>query len=138
MSDFGTRIKTIRRKADLTQQEFADFLGINKKQTISDVENGKQKSLKDEHINLILSKYGISKSWLLLGEGDMMANHDSKVSQVISGSSGSNQAGRDMHLGSKKQDDNLNPFLPGLIDIVKDFSTDQMIELINYANSLKK
>ena len=71
MSNFGKRIKNIRVNADMTQQEFADFLKLKNKQTVSDVERGTQKSLKDYQIETILDTFGINKTWLLLGEGNM-------------------------------------------------------------------
>ncbi|MFY9141490.1 XRE family transcriptional regulator [Sulfuricurvum sp.] len=71
MSDFGQRIKELRKKFDLTQQGLADEIGANNKQTISDVEKGKQKSLNDDQVRIILDKYGISKTWLILGDGEM-------------------------------------------------------------------
>lgn len=71
MSDFGQRIKELRKKFDLTQQLLADGIGANNKQTISDVEKGKQKSLNDDQVRIILDKYGVSKAWLILGQGEM-------------------------------------------------------------------
>lgn len=80
MSDFGQRIKELRKKFDLTQQVLADEIGVNNKQTISDVEKGKQKTLNDAQIRIILDKYGVSKGWLILGEGEMFQQRAS-VSQ---------------------------------------------------------
>lgn len=84
MSDFGQRIKELREKFKLTQQEFADIIGAGNKQTISDVENGKQKSLKNVQVSIILDKYKVSKTWLLLGEGPMLIE-EATVSQSIIG-----------------------------------------------------
>ncbi len=78
MSDFGQRIKELRKKFDLTQQLLADEIGVNNKQTISDVEKGKQKSLNDDQIRIILDKYGVSKGWLILGEGEMLESDQPK------------------------------------------------------------
>ena len=39
MADFSTRIRELRKKSRLTQQEVADYLGVNK-QTISGYERG--------------------------------------------------------------------------------------------------
>lgn len=83
MSDFGQRIKELRKKFDLTQQSFADEIGANNKQTISDVEKGKQKSLNDEQVRIILDKYGVSKAWLILGEGEMLESEQSNSAQVL-------------------------------------------------------
>ncbi len=83
MSDFGQRIKELRKKFDLTQQLLADEIGVNNKQTISDVEKGKQKSLNDDQIRIILDKYGVSKGWLILGEGEMLESDQPQHTQSL-------------------------------------------------------
>lgn len=71
MLDFSKRIKEIRKYHNYTQEEFAHLIGANNKQTVSDLENGKQKTLKEEQTQIIIDKFKISKRWLLLGEGSM-------------------------------------------------------------------
>lgn len=71
MSDFSKRIKEVRKYHNYTQEEFAHVIGANNKQTVSDLENGKQKALKDEQIQALVDKFRINKTWLLLGEGSM-------------------------------------------------------------------
>ena len=63
------RIKTIRTTAGLTQQEFADKLGI-KRGTIANYELGRNDPI-DAVINLICREFSISENWLRTGEGDM-------------------------------------------------------------------
>lgn len=63
------RIKTIRTSAGLTQQEFADKLGI-KRGTIANYELGRNEPI-DAVINLICREFSISENWLRTGEGDM-------------------------------------------------------------------
>ena len=63
------RIKTIRTTAGLTQQEFADKLGI-KRGTIANYELGRNEPI-DAVINLICREFSISENWLRTGEGDM-------------------------------------------------------------------
>lgn len=84
MLDFGERIKIFRKHFNLTQQELADTIGANNKQTISDIEKGKQKSFKDDQVRIILDKFGISKAWLILGDGEMFQQRAS-VSQNATG-----------------------------------------------------
>lgn len=86
MLDFGQRIKYFRKHFNLTQQELADAIGANNKQTISDIEKGKQKSFKDDQVRIILDNFGISKAWLILGEGEMLQQKAS-VSQNAVGNS---------------------------------------------------
>lgn len=76
MSDFSSRIKEIRKYHNYTQHEFALVIGANNKQTVSDLENGKQKALKDDQIQAIIDKFGISKRWLVLGEGSMFEKRE--------------------------------------------------------------
>jgi len=71
MSDFSKRIKEVRKYHNYTQEEFAHVIGANNKQTVSDLENGKQKALKDEQIQALVDKFRVNKTWLLLGEGSM-------------------------------------------------------------------
>jgi len=71
MSDFSKRIKEVRKYHNYTQEEFAHLIGANNKQTVSDLENGKQKTLKDEQVQIIIDKFKVNKTWLLLGEGSM-------------------------------------------------------------------
>lgn len=63
------RIKEIRTCAGLTQQEFADKLGI-KRGTIANYELGRNEPI-DAVITLICDKFDISETWLRTGEGKM-------------------------------------------------------------------
>ena len=63
------RIKTIRTTAGLTQQEFADKLGI-KRGTIANYELGRNEPI-DAVITLLCREFSISEDWLRTGEGDM-------------------------------------------------------------------
>ncbi len=63
------KIKEIRKKLKLTQQEMADSIGVSK-QYFSKVENGLT-DLSKEKIILLCNKYNISVNWLLLDKGFM-------------------------------------------------------------------
>lgn len=65
------RIRKIRRDLDLTQQEFADRLGI-KRGTIANYELGRNEPV-DSVVSLICREFGISEEWLRDGIGDMYA-----------------------------------------------------------------
>lgn len=63
------RIKEIRRKNNLTQQEFANKLGI-KRNTIATYETGKSNP-SDSAVVLICKEFNISEDWLRNGKGEM-------------------------------------------------------------------
>lgn len=63
------RIRKIRRDLDLTQQEFADRIGI-KRNTIANYETGRNEPI-DSVISLICREFGVNEEWLRDGTGDM-------------------------------------------------------------------
>lgn len=63
------RIKKIRKELDLTQQAFADKLGI-KRNTVATYENGRNMPI-DAVVSLICKVFNVNKDWLLTGSGDM-------------------------------------------------------------------
>ena len=63
------RIKFIRKKLELTQQEFADKLGIARN-NIAGYETCKR-SPSDAVISLICTKFNVNEEWLRTGEGEM-------------------------------------------------------------------
>jgi transcriptional regulator with XRE-family HTH domain len=71
----GSRIKSIREELDLTQAEFAEAVGVNKK-TISLVENGHRKP-SQEILSIISHKYQTNLEWVSTGNGNKKS--DKKV-----------------------------------------------------------
>lgn len=68
MTTKGERIRQIRQKLQLTQQGFAMLLGV----TRGAVGNWElDKGIKEENIELIVGKTGISYEWLGTGRGEM-------------------------------------------------------------------
>lgn len=63
------RIKEIRNKNNLTQQEFANRLGI-KRNTIATYETGKSNP-SDSAVVLICKEFNVSEEWLRNGKGEM-------------------------------------------------------------------
>lgn len=63
------RIKEIRSNAKLTQQEFADRLGI-RRGTIANYELGRNEPI-DAVITLICREFNVNETWLRTGEGEM-------------------------------------------------------------------
>lgn len=64
----GNRIKELRQVLGLTQQEFADRIGV-KRGAIANYEIGRNAS--DTAVALICREFGVSEHWLRTGEGEM-------------------------------------------------------------------
>lgn len=71
------KIKKIRTKLNLTQQEMADALGVSK-QYFSKVENG-HTQLSKEKISIFSDKYGISLDWLINNKGQMFYQDEENI-----------------------------------------------------------
>lgn len=65
------RIRKIRRELDLTQQEFADRLGV-KRGAIANYEIGRNEPV-DSIISLICREFKVNEEWLRNGTGEMFA-----------------------------------------------------------------
>lgn len=63
------RIKKLRRSLDLTQQEFADRIGV-KRNTIANYEIGRNVPI-DSVLALIVREFHVNETWLRSGEGEM-------------------------------------------------------------------
>lgn len=63
------RIKELRKALGLTQQKFADGMGV-KQNTIAQYESGRNAPI-DAVITLICRTYGVDETWLRTGEGEM-------------------------------------------------------------------
>lgn len=63
------RLKRLRKTLDLTQQEFADRVGI-KRNTMSTYESGRNQPI-DAVISLICREFNVNEEWLRNGTGEM-------------------------------------------------------------------
>lgn len=63
------RIKELRRYLDMTQQEFADRLGI-KRNTVANYEIGRNEPV-DSVVSLICREFHVREAWLRAGSGAM-------------------------------------------------------------------
>ena len=68
------RIKELRKALGLTQQKFADGMGV-KQNTIAQYESGRNAPI-DAVITLICRTYGVNEAWLRTGEGEMFVARD--------------------------------------------------------------
>ena len=64
----GNRIKELRQALGLTQQEFADRIGV-KRGAIANYEIGRNAS--DTAVALICREFHVDERWLRTGEGEM-------------------------------------------------------------------
>ena len=64
----GERIRILRKKLDLTQQMFADRIGM-KRNSIAQIEMGRNTS--EQTIVSICREFNVSEDWLRDGIGDM-------------------------------------------------------------------
>lgn len=77
------RIKEVRKKAGLTQQEFADRLGISRS-NIGNYESGSRAPI-DAAIKLICSKFAVNETWLRTGEGEpyIQLSRQAEIARII-------------------------------------------------------
>ena len=76
------RIKELRKSLGITQQEFADKLGL-KRNTIATYEIGKAVP-SDRVVSDLCNKYNVNEKWLRSGEGEMFAslNRTQQIAQL--------------------------------------------------------
>lgn len=83
MSTIYERIKEVRKSKALTQQKFADALGL-KQNTVATYEMGKTVP-SDRTITDICREFNINEHWLRTGEGEMMmpVNRDAEIASFM-------------------------------------------------------
>lgn len=86
------RIKKIRRELDLTQQEFADRLGV-KRGAIANYEVGRNEPV-DSIIALICREFHVREEWLRNGTGDMFSSEPEDELQALTEKYGLSAADR--------------------------------------------
>ena len=76
------RIKELRKSLGITQQEFADKLGL-KRNTIATYEIGKAVP-SDRVVSDLCNKYKVNEEWLRTGEGEMFValNRTQQIAQL--------------------------------------------------------
>lgn len=66
----NNRLKDVRIKSGLSQEDFGKRIGIESRAHISMLENGKR-TITDRIINDVCREFGINELWLRTGEGEM-------------------------------------------------------------------
>jgi transcriptional regulator with XRE-family HTH domain len=75
------RLKELRSKLDLSQDEFGERIGV-KRSHISSMESGVRR-INDRMIKDICREYNVSELWLKAGVGDMFISDSSDVLETI-------------------------------------------------------
>lgn len=75
------RIKQVRKHYDLTQQKFADKIGV-KQNTVAQYEMGRNLPI-DSVIHLICKEFKISEEWLRTGKGKMLTDLSRKDELIL-------------------------------------------------------
>lgn len=68
------RLKKLRKSLDLTQQKFADIVGV-KQNTVAQYEMGRNEPI-DSVISLICREFNVNEEWLRTGNGEMFIQID--------------------------------------------------------------
>lgn len=80
MKSIGERIKSVRKNLGLSQIEFAKGINISRQQ-IGLLEKD-ERTLTDRTLNDMVREYGISRDYILTGEGEMFMDLD-KSSEIV-------------------------------------------------------
>lgn len=75
------RIKQIRRELGLTQQEFAERIGL-KQNSIALIESGKR-NISDQAVLSICREYGINEEWLRTGWGEKRTSNSNSELEAL-------------------------------------------------------
>lgn len=77
------RLKKLRKSLDLTQQEFADRIGI-KRNSFANYETGRNTPI-DAIIVSICKEFNVNENWLRTGEGDMFIelSYSDEIAQFV-------------------------------------------------------
>lgn len=78
------RLKKLRKELDMTQQEFADRIGI-KRNSLANYETGRNTPI-DAIIVSICREFNVNENWLRTGEGEMFVemSYDDEIAQFVS------------------------------------------------------
>lgn len=127
--NIGERLKIVRKHLQMTQSDFASFLGM-KQNSYSEIESGKR-TPSEQLIMLIEYRYNINPTLLLTGEGEMFRSQESKQPPanddyvLIPLFSGFISAGK-----GTLADDTIETYLPFRRDWIKRKGTPENMSLI--------
>lgn len=116
------RIKKIRKELDLTQQEFADKIGI-KRNSVAKYETGENVP-SAASISLICREFDVNEEWLRTGSGEMFIPLDRRSSIA--------------KLTKQLLDEEEDSFKNRLISVLANLTEDQWEILAEIAEKLTK
>ncbi|MDE7245104.1 MAG: helix-turn-helix domain-containing protein [Oscillospiraceae bacterium] len=99
----NTRIKKLRKALDLTQQEFADRLGI-KRGTAATFERGRSDP-SDAAVVLICKTFNVNETWLRTGEGEPFNAPPDSLADKLAQEYGLDDVGRQIMAAYLKLDE---------------------------------
>ena len=117
METIGSRIKHIRKSAGLTQQRFADKLGL-KQNTVATYEMDKT-TPSDRTISDICREFGVDRMWLETGEGEPFREEprDEQIAKILGQAIVGNDTARDRLIRAFCQlPDELFPYAERILD----------------------
>ena len=79
--DLNERLKALRKKIGLTQQEFAERLGL-KRNTVATYEIGKA-TPSDRVLSDICAKFSVNEDWIRSGTGEMFRKPSDEVGYYV-------------------------------------------------------
>ena len=107
------RVKEVRKKSKMSQQEFGKCLGVSR-DVIGNIEYGRVEP-KDLFIDHLCHIFSVSREWLLTGNGNMS----------------------DEHIESKKNIQEAVKILENLSPLLQDYAVQQMKNLLNVQKSIQ-
>ena len=120
------RIRKLRRQLDLTQQEFADRIGV-KQNTVAQYEMGRNVPI-DPVISLICKEFNVNEDWLRYRKGDMFIELD-KEDQLMQ------WAGRVLGSETDSFKKNLVRVLMSLTEEEWEFLEEKAKAIVDYKNN---
>ena len=83
MNTIGERIRWLRKDQKMTQQKFADAVGV-KQNTVATWEMDRNEP-QDPIVKAICSKFAVNESWLRSGEGDpyIQLSRQAEIARII-------------------------------------------------------
>lgn len=104
----GERVKMVRKKSNLTMDQFGERIGNVSKSTISNIENG-NRNLTDLMLKSICSEFNVNEEWLRTGNGGMFAklSEDEEIADLVS---------------DVLEDGKNNPFYGIILEIVRTYN----------------
>ena len=111
------RIKQVRLKNEMSQEEFGKRIGIESRAHISALENG-NRNITDRIIKDVCREFSINEDWFRTGEGEMLKDMSDDTAEIVSELLEENNPFYDLILGImktyKKLDDKSQTVLKNL------------------------